>query len=538
VRSSKWPGAILALLLTQPAVAHEAWLLKPREMYALYEQPLSAVWRDVSLLSIVTASLLLVGLVLAEYLDRRFQPFEQILDRRHQEPARHWALLILRISLGMLLIASALGLNTREGTALFAEPTLFVPDLELSAVSNLVSVIAGIELILGVALVLGIYVNFCSLLVIVLVALGFFWFGPQIMLSYAGHILAPAFILLVEERDRFEHVTSRDSLPEQFVQRLLPFMTLERNLILMRVVTGLTFIYLAVMHKYLNSPHLEQIIAQRDVPTFGISPGPLVFFMAATELVCGFALVVGIAERIVAIVLIVAIFFFALVLGESVVMHANILGILIAIIFLGPGYMHADRSITPSRKQLGLAASRVTGAAALCAVIGASGLWVERLRAFLPHADARLAYVKAAPDMQPRISDVIIEPLGSGFYRIEVETINFRFTRDHFGFQRDSYRAMDGMFQGHAHIHAGEGKRFVLEGPVGVFGPVGADTRQLFVSLMSPRHRFLANADGLFAREVTLPDRGQVLTARPAAEARGSRASEASADDDNGGHGG
>ncbi|MEO1192802.1 MAG: DoxX family protein [Pseudomonadota bacterium] len=491
--------AIFLLLLfasITPASAHESWLLTPLQMLEIFDRPLDEVWHRITLLSIGTGLVLIIGLAVAEYLDRHFQPLEQALDRRYHATLRDWGLLILRVTLGLLLIAAALGLNPRAGTPYLTEPTLFVPDLELSAVTSLSTVIAGLELIVGVALLLGIYVNFASLIVILLTLFGLFVFGPQLMLGYAGHIAAPAFLLLIEDRDRFEHITPRDAPLEKFVQRLLPFMNLERGLILLRVLTGLTFMYLAVNSKFLHSPQLEQIIADHSMPTFGIPPESLVFIMSAIEIAGGFALVVGIAERLVAATLIGAMLFFALVLGESPLLHANIFGILLVIILLGPGYWKSDEAIREARDRRGFGYLRIGAAAVLCVAISLSSLWASQLREFLPNAEARL--VRAEGPFQPAIETVAIEPLGSGFYRLDIDTKNFTFTTNPLPFVQDS-------FQGHAHVYAGPEQLITLYASEGIVGPVPEGTTSLTVSLMNPYHCFVETEEGVLIREVPLP---------------------------------
>ncbi|MEM8958593.1 MAG: DoxX family membrane protein [Pseudomonadota bacterium] len=482
-----------------PAHAHEAWLIHPLKMVGLFDTPLSDVWTRVTVLSIATGCVLLIGLAVADYLDRRFQPLEQKLDRKYRDTSREWALLILRMTLGLLMVSAAFGLNPRHGTPYFVEPTLFVPDLELSSVTNFYLPFAGVELLIGAALILGIYVNFASLLTILLVFLGFYWFGFEIMFAYAGHILAPAFVLIIEDRDRFEHVTPRDAWPEKFVQKLLPFMTIERSLILFRVLVGLNFMYLAVMDKYLHSPQLETIMLEHNMPTFGIPAANLIFVMAAVELACGFALVIGIAERIVACVIIGAMMFFVVTLGESPLIHANIFGILIAIILLGPGYLSPDKEVAPAGQTLRLAVARVSAAGVMCVAIALSGLWVSDLRAMMPPADARLVHATGLPEHQPMLNGAQLQELGDGFYRILIDTSNFRFTGN-----VEPIETLE--FQGHAHVYIGEEKLATLYAAEGIFGPVPEDTPSVTVSLMNPLHCFVATDDGLLAMEIPLGD--------------------------------
>lgn len=477
------------VLAAAPALAHEAWLLSPLERVSLAATPLSDVWRGLGWAAAGIGLALLLAIALAEALDRHLQPFEQRVDRRYQASLRHFGLLVLRVTLGALMIAAALGFSPRVGTPLFAEPTLFVPDLQLARVTDFAAPVAGLQLLAGAALVLGIYVNIASLITMGLVAAGFAWFGPQVMLNYAGHVLAPAFVLLIEDRDRFEHVNPRDAAPERLAQRLLPFMTLERSLIVLRVVTGATFMYLAFMDKFLHSPQLERIIAEQGMPTFGIDPETLVFLMSAVEFAGGFALVAGIAERIVAVALIGAMLFFHLVLAEPPLVHVNIFGILIAIVLLGPGYLSAQ-GLAPGHQRRGFALFRVGLAAVLCVVIATAGAWVSRVRPAIAFDDARL--VRVADGARPELRGAVVEPLGGGFLRLSLDVAGFSF--GHGG-------------DGHAHLYADGERLATVMQPEAVVGPVPPGTAEIVVTLMDHRHRYLVDTDGaLFARTIPLAD--------------------------------
>lgn len=487
-------GITVLLLSAQPALSHEAWLLEPKTMLELFDAPLSGVWQSVSVVSVSIAAALFLAMVLAEYLDRRFQPLEQRLDRKYRDRMRHIALLILRVTLGSMMIAAAIGFNPRYGTEIFAEPTLFVPDLELTGATTAASIVAGIQLLAGAALVLGLYVNLASVVTIILVAVGFILFGPQIMLSYAGHLLAPAIILIAEDPDRFEHNNPRDAHVEKLVQRAFPFLTLERSLVMMRVMTGLTFMYLAVMDKFLHSPQLEAIIESHFMPTFGIPPEALVFVMAAVELAGGFALVVGIAERLVAGFLIGAMLFFALVLGESPLLHANIIGILIAIILLGPGYIDTKQSLRPGRERITFATVRIVAVAVVATSVALSSLWVSDLRARVPAADARLVHYTGSEATQPRLDGVKITQLDDQFFRVDIATRGFLFTAN-------QLRADDLPFQGHAHVYAGSTKIATLYGREGIVGPVPDDVTILTITLMNTLHCYVSTNNGVLIIE-------------------------------------
>lgn len=490
-------AALAALSLTPTlALAHEAWLLAPREMLDTLDRPVSEVWQRITWLSIAIGVGTILVLVVLEYADRRLQPLEQQIDRQNAEKMRHWALLVLRVSLGLMMIAAAIGLNPRHGTAYFSEPVLFVPDLEFSAATSYVHLLAGLELVIGVALVAGIYVNLAAIGVILMVLIGFFLFDAQVMFSYAGHLVAPAFVLLIEDADRFEHKNPADAYLERWTQRLLPFLTIERSLVLMRVFTGLTFMYLAVVDKYLHSPQLERIIETNSFPTFGIPPEYLVFIMAAVELAGGFALVVGIAERLVAVFLICAMVMFAVVLGESPLLHANIFGILIAIFLLGPGYWN-DKPLEMGARRLGFAGLRVLSIVALAAVIVFSSSWVNDLRARVPSSDARLVWYTGPEDRRPVLQEVQVEKVGDSFYRLRIVAQNFVLTSYPNPYWEES-------FQGHAHVYSGKYQLATLYSDEAIVGPISEDITQLTVALMNPLHCYIKTSDGILMQTVNL----------------------------------
>ncbi len=494
-------GIVVALLLiSSEAKAHEAWLLTPLQMLDLFQRPLAWVWQDVTLFSLTIALVLLLGMVLAEYLDGRFDHLKRSITDRNPRNRIRWALVVLRYSLGLLMIFAALGLNPRAGTAPLSEPTLFVSDLELGAVTELALPIAGLQLVLGVALIFGIYVGFASLLTIVLVGIGFYLFGIQVMLSYAGQVVPPALVLLLYSGSEFARWRPLSRVRHAPAGSHPSISALGRIDLLLRVPTGLTFMYLAVTDKYLNSPLFEQIIRDHDMPTFGIPPELLVFIMFAIEIAGGLALVLGIVERFVALVFIGAMMFFAVMLGESPLIHANIIGILFAVIILAPKNTPSDRSIASSGRLTLSQSLRLGTASVLCGLIAFSSVWVGDLRAALPAADVRLVYARGPAAEQPQLRDVAVEPLGDRFYRLRIAADNFRFTTDPQAMNAD-------YFDGHAHVYVDGNKLMTLYAPTGIIGPLPEDATDIVVSLMNPNHCFVATENGMLTRRIELPER-------------------------------
>jgi uncharacterized membrane protein YphA (DoxX/SURF4 family) len=102
---------------------------------------------------------------------------------------------ILRFCLAWMLLSAAFGTEPRVGVPVFAQPTLFVPELQLHLLDPMWGWLRWAEAVIGLALLVGIYVRIFAFLLILLGLLGIWLFGLTALLPYIGAIAGTAVYL-------------------------------------------------------------------------------------------------------------------------------------------------------------------------------------------------------------------------------------------------------------------------------------------------------------------------------------------------------
>ena len=308
--------------VTGIARAHEAWLLTPSELEALSRAPVPAVFQHLPFLQVVTlgACLLLFAGVLAE---ESFRFSGCSLGRAMRQRARDIGPLALRVGLAVTLGLSALGGLPRHGTARWSEPTLFVPDMVLSSVPGW-NWLAATALIVSALLLLGLATRLTAIAVVAMGIAGCMAFGQTFVLHYAGHFIAPGILLTFYGAGKY----GLDGLLPNGLA-LEPWLPDETTVWgIAQLLTGLTFIGLSVSVKFAQPTLLIAILDHARFDFFGI-PLPLVaLIMMYVELLAGFLLAFGRLMRPVALFLLCAFTFFAVILGESPLLHGNLYGLM------------------------------------------------------------------------------------------------------------------------------------------------------------------------------------------------------------------
>ncbi len=341
-----WLGRISigvgAVLSTVPAAAHEAWLLTPSEEAALAEMPLPPLFLSVP--ALLGAALIggLIALVALSAEDR-YSGIEERLLAPLRARAAAYGPLAIRIGLASMMVGAAAGALPRHGTAMWAEPTLFVPDMQLSMVEGW-GWLAFAQLVLAVFLAAGLFTRAAAAVVILLALLGLAVFGDP-FLSYAPHFAAPALVLLAfgggaASADR---VLGTALVPEMGAKSR----TLLWHLALL--ATGGTFVYLAIVYKLTQPTLLIAILSHAQFPTFGVPLPWVALAMMWVELIAGALLAIGRLVRPIALLLIGAFTFFAVVLGETPLFHANLYGLMAMLILAG---RHVPVPAAPQRAAL------------------------------------------------------------------------------------------------------------------------------------------------------------------------------------------
>ena len=302
--------------------AHEAWLLTPTELEALSRAPVPPVFLHLPFLQVVSlgACILLFAGILAE---ETFGFSGPALLRAVSKRAKDLGPLALRCGLASTVGLSALGDLPRHGTAFWSELTLFVPDMVLSSVRGW-DWLTDAALIVSPMLLLGLATRLAAMAVIAMGISGYVAFGQSFVLHYAGHFMAPGILLISYGAGRYglDRLLPKRFSPDPFLPDETYFWGVAQ------LLTGLTFVGLAVSVKFAQPTLLVAILDHADFRFFGM-PLPLVaLIMMYVELLAGFLLAFGRLVRPVALFLLCAFTFFAVILGESSLLHGNLYGLM------------------------------------------------------------------------------------------------------------------------------------------------------------------------------------------------------------------
>lgn len=316
------------LLLSSPTNAHEAWLLTPAEIQDLSSAPIPPLFQSQLWLGFAAAigfALTLVAL--------RFERLLAHVENRVIAPI--WRTygdvgpLVLRIGLATMLLLAAFGGLPRHGTAPWTTPTFLVPDMQLVNIAGAEALIVA-QFALGVVLIAGIFTRVCGVAMIGFALVGPMIFGPAFW-SYCPHFAAPGLILVALGGGRLscDHALSID-IAERMVA---PYRQILWRL--SHVLIGAGFIYLGLAYKLMQPTLLIAILDHGGMPTFGLPMPVIALIMTGVEILCGALLVTGRLIRPVAMVILGAITFLAVVLGETPLFHANLYGALFVLVLAG-----------------------------------------------------------------------------------------------------------------------------------------------------------------------------------------------------------
>jgi uncharacterized membrane protein YphA (DoxX/SURF4 family) len=343
-RWTRFALATGAVLGPTAALAHEAWLLTPDELAALATAPVPHLFRDPPALGFAALAATLVA-TLALLAAERLAPLERRLAVPLVARASGLGPLAIRAGLAAMLGLGALGALPRHGTAMLAQPTLFVPDMQLSLAAGLDrdwAWLAAPELALALLLAVGLATRLAALGVIALAIAGLVAFGP-VFAFYAPHFVAPALLLLAfgggtAALDRLLPVATYVSLPTGLAWRLA------------LALAGGTFVWLGVAWKLSQPTLLIAILTHGQVPLFGLPVEVAALVMTLVEITAGALIAMGRLVRPLALVLIGAFSFFAVTLGETLVFHANLYGLMAMLVLAGDTAPRPEPPDGPSRR--------------------------------------------------------------------------------------------------------------------------------------------------------------------------------------------
>ena len=318
----------LACLVAAPAIAHEAWLLTPAEIEALAAEPMPDLFTSRAMLALA-AIIGSIATCIALVIEGRLKQYEARFDARLSSMAFWVGPAGLRAGLAVMLALAGTGGLPRHGTAPWTEPTLLVPDMELSLLAGF-DWLAPMQIVLAGLLICGLFTRLLGLVIISLSCVGLALFGGDFV-SYAPHFIAPGLLLVllgggVVSLDQLLGLDEAWSVPENMRQVILR---------VAQILVGVGFVYLAVAYKLTQPTLLIAILQHGQLPSFGLPYPVIALIMTGIEIICGTLLIVGRMIRPVSLAIIGAITFLAVTLVETPLFHANLYATMIIFALAG-----------------------------------------------------------------------------------------------------------------------------------------------------------------------------------------------------------
>lgn len=335
---------VLPVALHGTAVAHEQWILTPEQMQEWGAKPLPDLFTTWSLGNVIP--ILAFIAFLACWVRLGFTGARELFPDLQARLASHGGIVapILRFCLAWALLSSALGAEPRVGVHAFSAPSLFAPDMLLHELSPGWAWLRWAQIVIGLALLFGIYVRFFAAVLVGLAILGLGLFGTS-MLAYVGVVLGAGIYLVLQGPGRYFVPLP---LPAASwlgpVQAWLAAQPRQRAQAILRVLTGVTVLYMGVSYKVLHPNLMIGIIEIYELPILSLAPETFTLVMMLVEVAAGLLIIVGILLRPLAIVLMAAFLFFASLLPESYMAHAMFYGAVISFFINGAGHWRAPEA--------------------------------------------------------------------------------------------------------------------------------------------------------------------------------------------------
>ncbi len=330
------------LLSATPLFAHEAWLLTPSEIAELSVAPVPALFTSHLWLGLSACLALALTWVALQA-----EPLLLRLEEKILPPvgAKLGGLipLIPRVCMASMLLLAAFGGLPRHGTPIWTQPTFLVPDMQLG---DALQPLVFAQFALGSLLLLGFFTRLCGAVLVVLSLLGLAMFGRPFF-AYAPHFIAPGLILIACGGGRL----SLDWLLKTDFGQAVAVRFRQGLWLGGLILIGAGFVYLGVVYKLLQPTLLIAILEHGEMPQFGLPMPVIALIMTGVEVICGILLMAGRLVRLVALAILGAITFLAIVLAETPLFHANLYGCLALVFLFGRGGPVAHTTRTPSCKE-------------------------------------------------------------------------------------------------------------------------------------------------------------------------------------------
>lgn len=234
---------------------------------------------------------------------------------------KKYAPLVARLTFGVCLIASAYN------------GALFGPELPLSVLVGGYAPLLGLLIyVLGISLLLGIFVRFCSLVVLVVFSLSVMHYGIY-MLTYANY-LGEILINLLLGGGAFslgQKLFSRKNYFNSF------FVPLEKYaFFILRVLFGTAVIFASVYAKFMHSQLALDVVIQYHLTNyFHFEPLFIVLGALIIEFLIGMFFIFGFEVRFTALVFLAFLALSLSYFGEAVWPHIVLIGVNIALLTHG-----------------------------------------------------------------------------------------------------------------------------------------------------------------------------------------------------------
>jgi uncharacterized membrane protein YphA (DoxX/SURF4 family) len=334
---------VLAITLgLGPAMAHEAWFLTAAEMEVISKTVPPTVFISTVYFAMIMMPMALVVLV-AIVLEPQWRAAELKLFSSLKFDVQEVSSIVLSFALATMLLIAAFGflpiMGYPSGTT-----TLFVANASLPPSSPYTPILFSMQVMFAVMLIIGFQVRLAAIGVICLALLGHFLFGLM-FLDFSPHFIAPALLILVFGRRNC--LFYKGNFP-CLLNQYLPTLKLDKIYPLARVLTGAGFLYLAFRYKFLEPGLIMSILEHTPLLFIEELAGPLVLIMGLVEFIAGLLLIFGILVRPIAVFLIFAFTFFAILLGESVFYHTQLYALCFVFLMFGANNKAPPKSSAPN----------------------------------------------------------------------------------------------------------------------------------------------------------------------------------------------
>ena len=325
----------LFLMLPQISFAHESWLLTPEQIIEWNTKPKPEIFSQLTYTNIF----MMVFAIFVFYLSLWLEKNDILIFlKKAKMKVTSYEIstpLIIRLTMAVMFIMAIFGLNPKYGTELYEASTLLAPDLELRILDGSWVWLAWAQGLAALTLIAGIYVRFTALIILLIDIVGIIVFGYS-MWAYAGILAASSVFLLFQGAGTFSF---RAWIPKEThkIVGWLEGQSSERSQFLLRILTGLNFLYLGVEYKFLQ-PNLSMAFLEiHDVFTFGLEHSVFTFLMFLVESLAGILLIMGVLIRPLTFILFSAFIFLGFITGENPIGHIIIYGIFASFLINGKG---------------------------------------------------------------------------------------------------------------------------------------------------------------------------------------------------------